>query len=82
MWSHQSVGHGLLILVEVHEVLVVACCCINSQFGEHSEQEASGVACTHKYTNYKDLSEKSSDSPQYSNKWYYFLMRPFIGALI
>jgi len=45
--SHQPIGHGLLVLVEVHEVFVVSCCCINSQSGEHSEQEASGVTCTH-----------------------------------
>lgn len=81
--SHQSIWHGLLILVEVHKVLVVSCGCINSQSGEHSEQEASGVTCTHTYTNYKDLSETSSDSPQYSNKWYYFLnVSFFISALI
>lgn len=43
---HQSVGQGLLILVEVHEVFIVSCRRKNFECGEHSEQEASGVTCT------------------------------------
>lgn len=46
---HQSVGHGLLMLVEVHEVFVVSCGGKNSECWEHGEQEAPGVACTVKH---------------------------------
>lgn len=43
---HQSVGHGLLVLVQVHEVIVVSCGGKDPEFGGHSEQEAPGVTCT------------------------------------
>lgn len=43
---HQSIRHGLLVLVEVHEVLIVSCRREDSECGEHGEQEASGVTCT------------------------------------
>lgn len=57
-------------------MLVVSCGCIDSQSGEYSEQEASGVTCEHEQMRmqiYKDLSEKSSNSPEHSKKWCYFL---------
>lgn len=44
---HQPVGHRLLMLVQVHEMVVVSGGGENSECGENGEQEASGVACKH-----------------------------------
>lgn len=43
---HQAVGHGLLVLVEVHEVLVVARSGVHAQARVHRKEEAPGVTCS------------------------------------
>lgn len=57
-WPHQPVGHGLLVLVQVHEVFVVSCCRVNPHRGDNREQETPGVTCR---TNGEQLRGTSAD---------------------
>ena len=47
---HQSVGHGLLSMVQIHVMLVVADAGVHTHAGEYGEEEAPGVSCLGKAT--------------------------------